>query len=212
LPEWLPPRRVLQGQHVGAAWAELGPPIRVVAVADGGLVLSENGGRAWEPVGPKGVRGQRVLSLDYDAGRHILTVTTESGDTWVSTDGGARWLIEAREEKPLDDPAQAYAAQLPPGTLVSVAIPGAPGTPVALVAGTPNGLQISPDGGASWTQPALPNEGSVTALARDPERRDRLYAATSTGYLFESGNRGRTWESINAEPVGAVGALYVIRI
>ena len=52
----------------------------------------------------------------------------------------------------------------------------------------------------------------MTALARDPERRDRLYAATETGYLFESGNRGRTWEAINAEPVGPVASIYVIRI
>src|SRR5436190_12969031 len=98
LPEWLPPRRVLQGQHVGAAWAEPGPPIRVVAVADGRLVLSENGGRIWEPVGPEGAQGPRVLSLDYNAERHILIATTESGDTWVSTDGVAMWQIEARKE------------------------------------------------------------------------------------------------------------------
>ena len=54
--------------------------------------------------------------------------------------------------------------------------------------------------------------GGVTALARDPERRDRLYAATATGYLYESGNRGQTWQPINERPTGPVNSLYVIRL
>src|SRR6476661_3922178 len=49
LPEWLPPRPVLQGKEVTSAWGEPGPPIRVLAAVDGALQLSENGGRTWEP-------------------------------------------------------------------------------------------------------------------------------------------------------------------
>src|SRR4051794_9065960 len=55
LPEWLPPRRVLRGVRVGAAWGEPGPPMRVLVIGDGKLLLSENGGRTWVPVGPEGV-------------------------------------------------------------------------------------------------------------------------------------------------------------
>src|SRR5438874_10699818 len=59
LPEWLPPKHVLEDRPVLSAWAEPGLHVRVLAVArpgnqtdehaDGGeLLLSENGGRSWE--------------------------------------------------------------------------------------------------------------------------------------------------------------------
>jgi photosystem II stability/assembly factor-like uncharacterized protein len=212
LSEWLPPRNVLQGQRVASAWSEPGPPIRVVVVADGKLLLSESGGRMWDAVGPHGIEGLQALALDYDATTQTLRSVNEDGSTWISTDGGATWEIAPREEILPAGPTPGYAAQLPPGTLVSVEIPGAVGTPPALVAGTPDGLQVSPDGGDTWEEPDLPRAGSITALERDPERRDRLYAATSTGYLFESGNRGQSWQAINREPVAQVRALFVLRI
>ena len=52
----------------------------------------------------------------------------------------------------------------------------------------------------------------MRALARDPERRDRIYAVVGDGYLFESGNRGQAWEPINTAPVGQVSFLFVVRI
>ncbi|HVG01047.1 MAG TPA: hypothetical protein VND68_14500, partial [Chloroflexia bacterium] len=64
----------------------------------------------------------------------------------------------------------------------------------------------------TWQTVELPHEGAITALARDPERRDRVYAATSTGYLLESGNRGQSWQPVNSSPTGLVSALFVVRI
>jgi len=212
LPEWLPPRKTLQGKRVVAAWGEPGPPIWVLAVAAGALLLSETGGRTWDPVGPEGVDGAVVLTLDYDEASHLLNAFTSDGGLWVSTDGGATWQMGTHEEKRQGDLTESYAAQLPPGSIVSVSIPGSGETPGTLVAGTPEGIQLSDDSGITWTRPPLPSAGSVTALARDPERRDRLYAATSTGFLFESGNRGRRWEAINHEAIAPVVALYILRI
>ena len=57
----------------------------------------------------------------------------------------------------------------------------------------------------------LPQPGGVTVLVRDPERRDRLYAATATGHIFESGNRGLGWQSVSAGPAGQINYLYIIR-
>ena len=201
---------VLQGRHVGAAWAEPGPPIRVLVAADGGLLLSESGGRMWEEVGPQDLEG-RIVSLDHDEGRHLLLAMKDDGSLWVSSDGGVTWEAGSNEEKRESEKGADYGALLPVGTLAWVEIPGAGGS-VTLVAGTSDGLQVSEDGGNTWSAAALPREGEVTALARDPERRDRLYAATATGYLFESGNRGRSWEAINDEAVGSVGAMFVLRI
>jgi len=197
---------------VAAAWSEPGPPIGVVVVADGRLLLSESGGRTWDEVGPRGVEGVSVMTLDYDATTQTLRTMNEGGSSWISTDGGATWDITPREEVLVVASTDEHAAQLPPGTVVSVDIPGAAGMPVALVAGTEGGIQVSADGGDTWEQPTLPHEGGITALERDPERRDRLYAGTSTGYLFESGHRGQSWEAINNEPVGPVRALFVLRI
>ena len=48
LPEWLPPRMVLEGQEVTSVWGEPGPPIRVLTATNGMVMLSENGGRTWD--------------------------------------------------------------------------------------------------------------------------------------------------------------------
>jgi photosystem II stability/assembly factor-like uncharacterized protein len=210
LPEWLPPRMVLQGRHVGGAWAEPGPPIRVLVAADGGLLLSESGGRMWEEVGPQDLEG-RIVSLDHDEGRHLLLAMTDDGALWVSSDGGVTWETGSDEEKRESENVADYEALLPAGTLALVEIPGAGGL-ATLMVGTSDGLHVSQDGGSTWSEAALPREAEVTALARDPERRDRLYAATAPGYLFESGNRGRNWDAINDEAVGSVGAMCVLRI
>jgi photosystem II stability/assembly factor-like uncharacterized protein len=93
-----------------------------------------------------------------------------------------------------------------------VVIPGAASMPPALVVGTDVGIVVSPDGGTTWHTPELPHSGGVTAFARDPERRDRLYAAIDKGYLVESGNRGTTWQSVNSQPAAPIGYIYVVRI
>jgi photosystem II stability/assembly factor-like uncharacterized protein len=80
------------------------------------------------------------------------------------------------------------------------------------VVGTVSGLFVSADGGVVWQAAGLPQPGGITAMARDPERRDRLYAATSTGYLYESGNRGHTWQPINEQPTSLISSLFVIRL
>ncbi|MEO5952940.1 MAG: hypothetical protein ABIQ44_10795 [Chloroflexia bacterium] len=93
-----------------------------------------------------------------------------------------------------------------------VVIPGAASMPPALVVGTDQGIAVSPDGGATWHTPELPHTGSVTAFARDPERRDRLYAAIGNGFLVESGNRGMAWQAVNPQPPGPISYIYVVRI
>ncbi len=284
LPEWLPPRRALNGRVVRSAWGEPGPPIRVLAVAGGDLLLSENGGRTWEAVGGQGeTAGQSPVTSLFCAGEpEKLYAGTQAGDLLASQDAGVTWnrlpmlplrgdvlalfagrtvpelffLLQQQDGdnalfkgnpqngqwQPLPAKGVTAIAQdaasgmLYAGTNVGVrvsddagtswlplvgsphdglailAIPGATGKPASLVAGTASGLQVSPDGGETWQGVKLPQAGAVSALAHDPERRDRLYAATHTGYLFESGNRGQSWQAINMGPLPAVSYLYVVRI
>ena len=150
-PEWLPPRRVLRGVRVGAAWGEPGPPMRVLVIGDAKLLLSENGGRTWVPVGPEGVEA-KIISIDYDAERHVLSALNHMEDLWVSLDGGVMWQIVPKKERPPTDPPQPYEALLPPGTIASVEIPGPGGKPATSVAGTTEGLQVSADGGMTWVR------------------------------------------------------------
>jgi photosystem II stability/assembly factor-like uncharacterized protein len=278
LPEWLPPRRVLEGQVVTSVWAEPGPPIRVVGVASGTLIVSENGGRTWTDV----EMPAPVASVIGFGEPPMLVAAMQGGMLTSSPDGGATWetlpnlpaagdilafypgntqlyLIVGRagesditllagdprtgEWRPLaggnisavaedattgklyialNDGVRVSANSgeswemlegSPADAIALTAIPGAAGKPAAVVAGTRSGLWVSQDGGASWQGVDLgEGEMGVNALARDPERRDRLYAATSNGYLFESGNRGQAWERINPSLIPAASCLFVVRI
>jgi hypothetical protein len=280
LPEWLPPRRVLEGETVAAAWADPGPPIMVLAAVGDTLMLSANGGRTSESVGAKQTHAA-VTYLAYREDRHTIYAALQDGTLWRSTDSGALWealpdlpgagrtvsLLPEGEEayllldqggitalysgnpdtggwKPISTEGievRAIATAQDTGVLYALTpggiavrdaadgswkslqgspqdgqaltlIPGANPATLEIVVGTPAGIAVGPDAGATWHTPELPQPGSVTALARDPERRDRLYAVTETGYLFESANRGQSWQPINAAPLAPVLSLYVVRI
>jgi photosystem II stability/assembly factor-like uncharacterized protein len=289
LPEWLPPRMALPEQEVTSAWAEPGPPIRVLAAVDGALMLSENGGRTWEAVKlGDGGGASPFMSIFYVSDTHTLFAVQYDGRLWKSGDGGGGWArlrslpaegcvlaLEPAHGAPgefyalvgesdgvglyrgnpdsgvwnevavdglreldlvaIDQAPEAGLYALVPEGVVSIVerdgamivhlwagspqegqalmvISGAASIQPALVVGTQDGIVVSPDGGVTWNTPEMPRVGGVTAFARDPERRDRVYAALGTGYLVESGNRGGRWQAINAAPVGPVGFIYVVRI
>ncbi|HEX8219793.1 MAG TPA: hypothetical protein VF914_11380 [Chloroflexia bacterium] len=274
--EWLPLRVVLPDRAVVSAWAEPGPPIRVMVVDSGGeLLLSENGGRTWSAV-PGLASVASLFELGDPPVPHIITL---AGTIARSNDGGATWetlpfapgavgvppgtqvtgvgahiylpgAIEGNisvvrgslatgewDDMELEgatalahdtDKSELYACTalgvyasagsswtLLPGSprdgTSIVAIPGAAARPPALLVGTPTGLSVSSDT-HTWEAANLPQEGAITALARDPERRDRVYAATGAGYLLESGNRGQSWQPVNAVPIASIGSLFLVRI
>lgn len=202
LTEWLPPRRVLPGQAVTSVWAEPGPPIRVLVVSKGQLLSSQNGGRTWEPVEPFD-NPTPINALVQVGDPPAVCVSAEDGRRAVSHDGGVTWsaLEGAATTEEVSSDAQ-----------VALVLPGPAGKPPALIRGTQSGLDVSADGGETWGSVDLPVPGGVVALARDPERRDRLYAATESGFLLESGDRARTWHVINASPLPSASYLFAIRI
>lgn len=146
----------------------------------------------------------RTVDMGEDALELISIAQAGDAGLYGLTSEG---VISVQEDGSID-PLQGA----PAGGQALAAIPGAAGAPPALVVGTESGIVVSPDGGATWSMPELPHTGGITAFERDPERRDRLYAAVGTGYLLESGNRGASWQAINAQPVGPVGYLFVVRI
>jgi hypothetical protein len=276
LPQWLPPRRVLEGKSVASAWAEPGPPIRVLAAASGSLIVSENGGRSWADVEmPAPVTsifdfgnppiliavmqgGQLATSHDSGAMWEVLPALPERGNvrSFCASDSRVYLVLEQGGETALlagnpragewstlasgemitavacdstvgslyagftdgvrvskdDGMAWTTLAGSPTACTAIAVLPGVAGKSPTLVVGTDLGLRVSQDGGAAWQEADLGEAGGVITLARDPERRDRLYAATTTGYLFESGNRGQSWERINPSPLPPASYLYVLRI
>src|SRR5438270_6545602 len=89
LPQWLPARVVLQGRDVMSVWAEPGPPIRVLAVVEGQLQVSDNGGRTWEPC----TLSETVTSLFSVGEPPVLYACMKGGGLATSTDAGVTWGI-----------------------------------------------------------------------------------------------------------------------
>ncbi len=236
LTEWLPPRRLLPGQAIGSVWAEPGPPIRVLAVSEGEMLLSESGGRTWQPVDP--FDGPAKVSALFQAGDPTsvyasaedgrIAVSYDSGATWAATRpdsallnsgftvGGRTYLLTPEGVRVSEDSGETWTTipGSPAGVTggAMVVVPGAAGKPPALIIGAKSGLTVSPDGGGTWRAVDLPVPGGISALARDPERRDRLYAATTSGHLLESGDRAQTWQVINPSPLPPATYIYAIRI
>lgn len=114
----------------------------------------------------------------------------------ASTDGGANWeQVSPGEGGPVDFHQMTVSAADP-----------------AVVYGAFGGLQVSRDGGKTWSVTGQLPEGLIdlAASARDAET---LYAATESGLLV-SRDAGSTWEAaLEGSPVSLVevtpdGALY----
>jgi hypothetical protein len=213
------------------------PPMLVAAMQGGALASSSNSGVTWEMlpnlpaagdilsfyvgnaqlyliVGREGEGEIALLAGDPRmgnwrplAGGNISAVAEDgaTGNLYIALNEGVRVSANSGESWEMLEGSPADAIAL-------TAIPGAAGKPPTIVAGTRSGLWVSKDG-ASWQGVDLgEGETGVNALARDPERRDRLYAATSNGYLFDSGNRGQSWERVNPSHLPPAGYLFIVRI
>ena len=207
-----------------------------VAMAGGGLAASNDGGLNWNQLPPIPATPTHITAGQASDGLTLLVARNrEEGVLLLGTPEKGEWktLFSGDLAGAAQDPnsGNLYAAtsagvqrsddlgatwamlpNSPANANVLTSIPGPTGKPPTILAGTPNGLYASADGSETWHRTQLPHEGGVVALARDPERRDRVYAALSTGYLCESANRGIAWELINSQPLPPIHSLYVIRI
>jgi hypothetical protein len=207
-------------------------------MSGGGLAASLDGGATWGVL-PGIAQGGSILQLAADLlepGRFFaLMEQNGQGSLFVGNPEAGEWqqlaVSDVRALAQESGTGDLYAAtgvgvqigadrgliwDLLPGSPVEAraiaAIPGPRDMTPSLVVGAASGLFSGAGDGSLWQAINLPQPGGVTHIARDPERRDRLYATTAEGYLYESGNRGQTWEPINEHPTGTVNALFVIRL
>jgi hypothetical protein len=203
--------RVVGSVDAGATWTERTPlPIEITGARHAGegpadtsllMAFTQAGGGRLLVGDPESGSWQTpytaaTSSGAYVAGNETFYALTPSGLVFGQLNG-QEW-----------DPVPGA----PTGGTTLAAIPGPMDKPPALLVGGPDGLSVSQDGGASWSVATLLANGAVVAVTRDPERRDRVYVALSSGFIYESGNRGQSWEAVNAQPLPNISVLYAIRI
>jgi photosystem II stability/assembly factor-like uncharacterized protein len=162
----------------------------------------------WRCIGP--FRGGRTVGASGVPGRpNVFYVGVNDGGVWKSTDYGRVW-------RPVFD-------DQPTGSIGALAV--APSQPDTVYVGSGEGLQRpdlstgdgiyrSRDGGRSWTHLGLRDGQQIAALAVDPRRADRLFAAV-LGHpygandergVYRSEDGGATWKRVlyRDEDTGAI--------
>lgn len=177
--------------------------MRVYAATSRGLLVSTDGGVTWAPPST-GLGGTTdVVAHPTRPGRFLaaggpLYQSDDSGDSWVRLEDGPADVDRVAFHP--DDPDLAYTC----GSNVYESRDGAESwTSIATVfncsglamAGsriwmaTPDGVQRSLDGGATWSPTGL--DQAASSLAADPGG-GTVYAVTTTG-AFKSIDAGETW-------------------
>ena len=193
-----------------------------VAGRASGVLRSKDGGRSWVPAN-KGLPKRGVSALATHAGQPDTVYAHVTGKGFFrSQDGGANWRLMDRgpREKIVHFVHSSMPGSMETGWLFAgtpdgvrrsmdcfcgwhkagelagkiTAVAYDPDQPQRVYVSTAKGLFVSADGGEQWSSMKSP-EATITALAAAPS--GVLYAA-GNGSLYRSGNRGETWEKIDA--------------
>lgn len=170
-----------------------------------GIYHSTDGGGSWQHLGAIGetpfhgdIHGLAVRRPGGSAADPQLLATTPFGLA-RSDDRGATWDWHAFDgfSKGSGNPF-AYCR----GVFVW---PGDPDTLLIgcgdYIPGRVGGIEISRDGGASWTRAELPVEPNSTVywMATHPELPGKVVAASVFGQVYVSADTGATWEKLERE-------------
>ncbi len=190
---------------VNASQGYTGAQVRGIAVdpvhaqkaycaARSGIFRSTDSGSIWHGTGypPANQTEYWAVAVDPVGGSHLLAAQNVTGGVFASYDGGASW--------------RATTAFLPWGFAFRT-LAFASNDPRVVYAGTgrylsagafwddlpASGVYVSGDGGQTWRKPiGAFSDAHVAALAVDPLRAARVFAATNYGVL-ESEDGGLTW-------------------
>jgi photosystem II stability/assembly factor-like uncharacterized protein len=157
----------------------------VIFGSHSGLLISRDGGRSWEPIGPRGdamgIAMPPGSKTAFAAGHDAFFRSDDGGETWSSV-----------------TPAL-------PGTDIHgfAASATRPGGFYAFVVG--HGLFWSVDGGSTWARAATaPNSTMSMAVAKLADR-DVLFASTMEG-VQRSRDSGATWQRVPEVGSASIGA------
>jgi len=210
-----------------------------LSTADGAIYRSDDAGATWASCSAGGWPPFSQIQLMVAAkDAETIYVGSSDGSVWISRDGGSGW---ARYGDRLAAPVAALSESIlsaemllalaggalyqndgtAPWQVVGLPGPAAEGlaalvghAPVWLVAQAAGGIARSDDGGATWALAEL--EGSATApvgvIVPVNYHIDTAFAGDSTGQLFTSSDRGRSWQIVKQHlpPIRSIAAARLI--
>ena len=171
----------------------------------GGMVCSGDGGQNWKQL--PGLNDDiHCVALSDNRPASVYVATARA--PYRSDDGGAHWgpINEGLDRR--------YTLHISPAP---------DDASLVLVTVSENARRLNPlfyrstNGGDSWEQVSDVGHGTepadmVVAFEWDPSEPNRVYAGADGGRLYQSADRGITWEELSVElPSVAVGALAVGR-
>jgi len=169
-------------------------PSVIYAGTDARVFKSINGGERWT-VSSSGLPEGAIWSLLVDcATSDVLYAGSDSG-VFKSVDGGQQW--------------QRASDGMPDGLRVQALVMDRH-LPCVLYAATEVGVYRSMDAAGTWQATATGlGENAIHSLAVDPNDSNILYAAVGTRGVWQSTNRGETWERMDGRIRELVLALVV---
>lgn len=160
-----------------------GDPTTVIFGSHRGMLVSRDGGRTWDPLGPSG----DAMGIATPPGSR--TAYAAGHDAFFRSDDGGRTWASARPALPGTDIHGLAASATRPGTFY------------ALVVG--QGLFRSDDAGQSWKRAGSAPASTMSMTAAAQGGADVLFASTMEG-VQRSRDGGATWER-----VGELGSAYL---
>jgi photosystem II stability/assembly factor-like uncharacterized protein len=153
----------------------------------------------WTLEGPANISGRINCIAVHPEDSDIIYVGNASGGIYKTTDGGASWF-PVFDDQPYLAVAEIVFDPFDPETLFA-----ATGDPN--ISGYPfigDGIYKTTDGGQTWTQLGLSQQGIISRIILDTKNPDVIYAASmgipfqQTGFrgLYKSINGGQSWSQV----------------
>ncbi len=179
---------------------------------EGGVALSEDGGRSWTPaagIPDKTVCTHIVLDPDSPAEARVLYACGVQRGVFKSVDGGKNWELKANGLPA--EPAVWRLTRLPDGTLCLLVMRSLRDNRIV-----DGGIYLSRDGAESWQSAPLPaGVNAPNDLIVDPRDPQVMYLSCwplprerveRGGGLFRSEDGGATWRQVFREDAHVFGA------
>ncbi|MDO8688985.1 MAG: hypothetical protein Q7R39_03070, partial [Dehalococcoidia bacterium] len=171
----------LKGATVSAIAAA---PGKAYVGTDAGIYISEDSGSAWRQsnTGLSQVSQAQILAINpRDARLLYLTMESSPQTLYRSSDGGQSWAI-------LNTFPDSVSALSPSSAVAGL-----------LFAATSHSIFKSVDGGASWQEMPLSDQGNAYALLAHPSAANTLYLGSSRG-AYRSVDGGIHWTRLDLSP------------